>query len=434
VAQVLDTQIVAVVAACLVLWGLLSARLERVDLTAPLGFAALGLVVAHEPLALIHVDVRSSTIESLAEITLALVLFVDASRVNVHALRLDASLPIRLLGVGLPLAVAGGTVAAAAIYGGINLWVAAAIGAVVAPTDAALAAPILHNDRVPSRVRRLLNVESGLNDGLTAPLVALFLAGAATDEALHTGGIGHAALQLLVGGAVGAAAGGLGATLLRTSQRRGWSGAGFRPLVVLGLALFAYAASIEASGNGFVAAFIAGMTFGSTHPTDDDATVGFTDETGAFLSLVVWFVFGALLPIGLEHAGWSDLLFAVVALSVVRMGAVAIALIGAGLDRMTVAFVGWFGPRGLASVIFGVIAVDSLRPADGNRVLAATTLTVALSIVAHGLSGSPLSRKYGEHMARVHPGGPEHEPRPHLRTRTLASSRGARASGGDDGA
>ena len=420
----LDTELVAIVAGCLVVWALVSARLARADVTAPLAFVVLGLVTTQGPLALTSVTVSSSTIKSLAELTLAVVLFVDASRVNLHAVRADLQLPTRLLGLGLPLTVAIGAAAAAVLNAGMSFWLAALLAAVVAPTDAALAAPILQDDRVPHRVRRVLNVESGLNDGLATPLVTLFLAGALAQDTLHAAGIGHAALELLNGVAIGVGVGVGGAAALRWSQRHRWLAPPVRPIGVFGLALLAYAATVEAGGNGFVAAFLAGGAFGALMPSDDELTVGFTDDVGQVLSLIVWFLFGAVMLVGFRHARWTDVAFAVLALTVVRMGPVAVALLGAGLDRSTVAFIGWFGPRGLASVIFGLLAFDALPTGDGYRILAAMTVTVTLSVVAHGLSGSPLARRYGEHSRSLHAQRPEHQARPGIRTRTLAARRG----------
>jgi sodium/hydrogen antiporter len=188
---------IAVVSGCVVLWALVSARLERWDITAPIAFVLLGLAAANGPLSLVHLRLRSADILVLAEITLALVLFSDASRVNAKTLRAHAELPARLLAIGLPLTVAAGGAVAAGVFGAGDLWLAAAIGAIVAPTDAALGASILRDERVPSGIRRALNVESGLNDGIATPFVNLFLAGALSTEAVHNGAVGHAALDLL---------------------------------------------------------------------------------------------------------------------------------------------------------------------------------------------------------------------------------------------
>jgi NhaP-type Na+/H+ or K+/H+ antiporter len=418
------TAVIAVFAACLVLWGLVSARLERMSITAPIAFVALGFIVANEPLSIIDIGVHSTTVRHIAEITLALVLFADASRVNVRALRSDAKVPSRLLGIGLPLTIAAGVVAALLVTHG-NLWLAALIGASVAPTDAALGASLMQDARVPARVRRILNVESGLNDGIATPFVYLFIAGSVAEQSAHAAGPASALADIGIGVGLGIAVGLVGAVLLRVTQTRGWSASAFRPLAVLGLALLAYSATIEAGGNGFVAAFVGGMAFGAILPDEDnDSALGFTDDTGELLSLLVWFLFGAtMIAFAFEHFEWTDVVFAVLALTAVRMIPVALSLIGSGLDRSTVAFVGWFGPRGLASVVFALIAVDSLDSTDGERVLTVVTLTILFSVVAHGLTSSPLAARYGARAARLHPQRPEHAPVDALRTRTSVGDR-----------
>jgi len=405
----LNITAVAVVSACVIVWGLVSARLERWDVSAPMAFVVLGVVVTHGPTAIVDFNLHSSTIRSLAEVTLALLLFADASRVNVRALRADAALPARLLGIGLPLTIGAGAAAAALLFGDNDLWVAAAIGAIVAPTDAALGASIMTDERVPSGVRRLINVESGLNDGIATPFVNLFIAGAVTTEAVSGTHLSKAVVELVGGAGLGIAVGVTGAVLLALARRHGWSSASVRPLAILALALFAYSSSVVAGTNGFIAAFVAGLAFGTVDHHNDAAALHFTEETGTLLSLLVWFIFGAVMLVpGIQAAGWRDAVFALLALTVLRMAPVALALAGTGLDRVTTAFVGWFGPRGLASVVFGLIAVDSLAPPQSKVVLAAVTLTVALSVLLHGVSASPLAARYGRYAARLRPEGPEH--------------------------
>jgi NhaP-type Na+/H+ or K+/H+ antiporter len=411
---------IAVISGCVVLWALISARLERWDITAPIAFVLLGLAVANGPLSLVHLRLRSADILVLAEITLALVLFSDASRVNAKTLRAHAELPARLLAIGLPLTVVVGGAAAAGVFRTGDLWLAAAIGAIVAPTDAALGASILRDERVPSGVRRALNVESGLNDGIATPFVNLFLAGALATEAAHNAGVGHAALALLGGAAIGAAVGSMGALLLNLSRRAEWSEPVYGPLSVLALALFGYTAALLAGTNGFVAAFVAGIAFGTV--TIDAELQAFAEETGTLMSLLVWFFFGAVMIVpGFKAATGLDLVFAILALTVVRMVPVAVALLGSGLGTATVAFIGWFGPRGLASVVFGLIAVDSLAPPDAHLVLGAVTVTVALSVLLHGISASPLAERYGQVASRL-PTGAAHLTASPVPTRRLTGA------------
>jgi NhaP-type Na+/H+ or K+/H+ antiporter len=415
----------AVISACVLLWGLVSARLERWDVSAPIAFVVLGVLVTHGPTELIHLDLHSSAIRAFAEVTLALVLFSDASRVNVRALRVDAAIPGRLLGVGLPLTIAAGFAVAALLFHGAGLWVAATLGAVVAPTDAALGASIMEDERVPANVRRILNVESGLNDGIATPFVNVFIAGAVTAEAVSGTHLSSAIGELVGGAAIGIGVGVVGALLLGVSRRRGWSLASVRPLAILALALFAYATADVAGTNGFIAAFVGGMTFGAIDHHEDEDALHFTEQSGTLLSLLVWFGFGAVMLVpGLEDVGWRDVVFAVLALTAVRMLPVALSLTGAGLDRVTVAFIGWFGPRGLASIVFGLIAVDALEPSTSKVILAAMTLTIALSVLLHGVTASPLAAAYGAYAGRLHPGRPEHNARaPSIATRGVRSLR-----------
>jgi NhaP-type Na+/H+ or K+/H+ antiporter len=414
----LDTAVLATAAGCVILWSLVSARAERLFISAPIAFVLMGLVVTHGPLAFVHFNPHSSNVRSLAEVTLALVLFTDASRVNIQELRHDLGLPVRLLAVGLPLTIGLGTAAAFGIVPGVSLWVAATIAAIVAPTDAALGATIMEDTRIPNRIRRLLNVESGLNDGIATPFVNLFLAGAATSEMVHSTSVLGAAGDLLIGAAVGAGVGMVGGWAVARASASGWSESGFRTLTALGLALLAYSAALEAHGNGFVGAFIGGLAFGSVVRQDLEPLVDFAEETGGLLSLIVWLIFGAAMVVpGLEHATWSDVVFAVLALTVVRMVPVALALTRSGLDRFTVGFIGWFGPRGLASVVFGLIAYDTLDPGDAGRVLSVVTVTVALSVLAHGLSASPLASRYGAFSATLAGHRPERLTTPTMRPR-----------------
>jgi NhaP-type Na+/H+ or K+/H+ antiporter len=419
----LNVGVLAVVGGCFILWGILSGRLERWNVSAPIAFVVFGVVAAHGPLELVHIRLASSDIRSLAEVTLALVLFTDASRVNARRLHGDFDLPVRLLVIGLPLTIGAGTAIAFGLFGGSGIWVAASIAAIVAPTDAALGASVMEDERVPSGVRRLLNIESGLNDGVVTPFVNLFVAGAATAEAVHGSiSVAASAVDLVGGAALGVGVGVVGAVLLTLARRHGLNAPEFTPFAILGLAVLAYSTSILAGTNGFVAAFVAGMAFGTVDRQEDETGLGFTEGAGTAMSLLVWFLFGAAMLVpGLEHAGWRDVVFAALALTVVRMVPVALALTGARLDRSTIAFVGWFGPRGLASIVFGLIAFDTLDPAESEVVLAAVTVTVALSVLLHGISAAPLAARYGLNSRGLSSDHREHTDTPAIRTRTLRS-------------
>ncbi|MGW6130633.1 cation:proton antiporter domain-containing protein [Cellulomonas sp. NPDC055163] len=374
-------------------WGLLSARLGRADLSAPVLFVAVGFLLS-EGVRVVDPHAAQESARLLAEVTLVWVLFADASRVRLRELRADLGLYTRLLAVGLPLTVAAGTLLAAWLVDGAGVWLALLVGAALAPTDAALGAAVMSDPAVPARVRRVLNVESGLNDGIVTPVVMLAIAGAATAEGLPGRGPGGALLDLAVGVAVGAVVGGLSGRAMRLARRRGWASEDFAGPGVLALALAAYAASLALDGNGFVAAFVTGLAFGSTAGRGGEREVFYVEQTAGFVSLLTWLVFGAVaVPTVLQEADGRMLAYAVLSLTVVRMVPVRLALLGAGLAPVTTAFLGWFGPRGLASIIFALIAMEELD-VDVRRPVAVIGTTVLLSVLAHGLSARPLADRY----------------------------------------
>ncbi len=391
----LDLAVIAAIAGTLVVWAVVSRRLERWNVSAPMWFVIVGFALANGPVSVVEVGLQSEGLREMAEIALAIVLFSDAARVNVRDLRSDAGLPTRLLLLGLPITMALGTVAAHLLFPSLDWWVCAVIGAAVAPTDAALGAAIIEDERVPARIRRVLNVESGLNDGIATPFVKFFLVAAVAGTALETESEGRALAEMATGVIVGIAIGFVAAWLLRRARLAGWASTSYRAVGVTAIALLSYAAVVELNGNGFVGAFIAGMAFGAATKDQLDESLEFTHEAAELGSLIVWFMFGAVMLPSLQDAQWQDFVFALLALTVVRMVPVALVLTGTGLDRATVGVVGWFGPRGLASVVFALLAVESLAPEDSTRVVSIITATVLMSVVLHGASAAPISARYG---------------------------------------
>jgi NhaP-type Na+/H+ or K+/H+ antiporter len=340
-------------------------------------------------------------IKELAEFTLALVLFSDASRVGLHELRVDAGLYLRLLGAALPVTIGLGTLLAFALDSSAGIWLALLVGAALAPTDAALGAGMMANPVVPARIRRLINVESGLNDGIATPFVSVALAGAATAGEVAGHGPAAAVAELALGIVVGVAVGGAGGLLVNAARRRGWAAEGFAGPAGLGLAVCAYASSVAVHGNGFIAAFVAGLAFGTTSGRRGEPLVPFVEETGALVSLLVWLAFGAVaVAPAVEVLNWQIVLYAVLSLTVIRMAPVAAALVGSGLDRATIALVAWFGPRGLASVVFCLLALEELGSPAADHAAAVITTTVVLSVVVHGATADPLASRYAGHLAR----------------------------------
>ncbi|GIE93038.1 cation:proton antiporter [Paractinoplanes rishiriensis] len=421
----MGAEAVALVALTVFGWGLFSARLGRADLSAPIVFVAAGLVLG-EGLHLIAFGITPEAIKPLAELTLVWVLFADASRVGLRELRADAGLYARLLGVGLPLTIAAGAVLALWLVDGTGFWLALLVGAALAPTDAALGASVMTNPAVPERIRRVLNVESGLNDGIATPVVMVAIAGALAAEGVPGHGVSAALADLAIGLAAGIVAGAVGGYAMRIARRRVWASEDFAGPAVLALTLVAYAGALWLDGNGFVAAFVAGLAFGHVARRTEAREIYYVEQTAGLMSLLTWLIFGAVaVPIVLDRADWRTLLYAVLSLTVVRMLPVTLALLGTRLPAPTVAFVGWFGPRGLASVIFAVIALEELS-GEAGRAVAIIGMTVLLSVLAHGLSAKPLADRYAATVAD--PGRP---PVPHLPVRGLLPHRSG-SPGRDD--
>ena len=400
----MEVTAVLVVMTSIFVWGTFSARLARADLTAPIAFVAVGALLA--ALDLIDTSSAPETLKPLVEVTLVWVLFSDAARVPVRQFLRELGRYARLLGIGLPLTVLAGWGLAAWLFPGLGVWLALLVGAALAPTDAALGVPVVSNPVVPAPVRRLITVESGLNDGIVTPVVMLAIAAAASADGLEgASGPGEAVVELVLGALVGAAVGGAGGWLLRWARRRRWVAENFAGIAVLALALIAYAAALALSANGFVAAFCGGLAFGALAGRRGPAELVFIDQAGDLVALLVWLAFGAIAgPIMVGHLGLTTVVYAVLSLTVVRMVPVALASIGAGLGRDTVLFVGWFGPRGLASLVFALLALEELGPA-ADEALVVIGLTVLLSVLTHGFTAAPLAARYGRsagarHLAR----------------------------------
>ena len=390
--------IVVVVTATIFVWGVVSARLERADLTAPIVFTLVGALLA--VVGLIDEPSAPETLKPLVEITLVWVLFSDAARIRIQDLRRGLGQYVRLLAVGLPLTMLAGWGLAAWLLPALGVWLALLIGAALAPTDAALGVSVVTNPAVPSRIRRLITVESGLNDGIATPVVMLAIAGTASAAGFEgASGVGGALVELAVGAAVGVAIGVAGGLLLRRARRREWAAEDFAGIAVLALAVLAYAAAVSAHGNGFIAAFCGGLAFGATAGRRGPSELLFLEQASGVASLLVWLAFGAIaVPIMIDRIDMTIVLYAVLSLTLVRMVPVALALIGAGFVRSSVLFVGWFGPRGLASLVFALIALEELGT-GADEAVAVIAVTVFLSVLAHGISAAPLATRYGRAAA-----------------------------------
>ncbi len=393
-------------------YGALSRRLSTTVLSGPLVFVVFGLAIGPLGLDLLNRERDTGVIRTLFESALTLVLFTDAAAIRIRDLRREGFLPLRLLVVGLPATMVLGWLVAWPLLPGLSVWELALVGIILAPTDAALGQQAISNERVPALLRGGLGVESGLNDGLALPFFVLALAAAGEGQGYP--GVALTFIRaLLLSGTVGLVAGWGGASVLRWSVARGWSSPDWRQFLTLAVPVITYAVCVAAEGSGFIGAWTAGLAFGSrlrevssgqgTRAGGPDPTqsTDFAERLGLLLASVSFLAFGAvILGPALQHLTWRIVVYALISLTVVRMMPVAVALIGTGLRPASVGYVGWFGPRGLASLVFGLIAFEEHLP--GVELLSAViAVTVGLSVLLHGASAPPLGNRYGDWFART---------------------------------
>jgi len=393
-----------------------SGRLEGTPITGAMVFTAIGLLVGVDALGLVDPGISSEPVKLLAEATLALVLFGDASRIDLRALRDEVSIPARLLGFGLPLTIAAGFGVGLVLLGALSWPEALLLAIVLAPTDAALGQAVVTLPTLPSRVRQGLNVESGLNDGICVPLFFIVLALARADAGEVTD---VAAVRLILeeigyGLLAGLAAGVLGAAVVVVAGHRQWIDEPWLQVVPAATAVLAYSLADGLGGSGFIAAFVGGAAFGALRRRHGGEVGYFLEELGGVLNSITFIVFGAiLLGPAIGNATWSVALYAVLSLTVVRMLPVAASMLGTGARRPTVGFLGWFGPRGLASIVFVVIVAEEGGLPHEGVIVATTALTIGLSVLAHGLTAAPLAGRYAAWFTS-HP----KDSRPRLESRT----------------
>jgi NhaP-type Na+/H+ or K+/H+ antiporter len=402
----------ATILAIILVWSAISGPLDRRGITSALFFTAAGLAVNSLAPGMLDISLESAVVERVAEVALALLLFSDAARLDLRSVRHELGWPSRLLLIGLPLTMLAGVVVGTLVFPGVALASVILLATMLASTDAALGQKVVSDTAVPARVRQALDVESGLNDGLAVPffLVALEVANAELETGLTWAVASNMAAQIGWGLAAALAAGVPGGLLLRGANRRTWISSEWRQIMPLGVALLAYTLALMLGGSGFIAAFVGGIAFGRVSGAPGSIVTLFTEETGGFLAAATWVGFGALaLTVAIPYITWQVLLYAVLSLTLVRMVPVAIAFAGRGVSRPTVAFIGWFGPRGLASLVFALLALERGVP-EGEVVLTTVVVTVALSVVLHGLTSVPLvaayHRWYAAHTAG-HPAAAE---------------------------
>jgi sodium/hydrogen antiporter len=385
----------------LFVFSLVSRRMEGSVVTPPMFFVFAGMLLGPALLGLTKENFENKNMLLLGEIALALLLFADAVHVGRHLAEAGPKLAARLLAIGMPLTIILGTAIGALLLFKLTLLEAAILATVLAPTDAALGHAVVSNERVPRRIRRALTVEAGLNDGLSVPFLTLFLVVAKAEQevspALYF--IKVAAQQIGLGALAGIVVGTAGGWLLHLAERRNWVGKTYVGLSALALAILAYAVADLVHGNGFIAAFVGGLAMGHVSREVGEHVSEFAEEEGQLFNFVVFYVFGSISLIILKSLTWQMILYAVLSLTVIRMVPVAVALRKQGLLTSTTLFIGWFGPRGLASIVLGLIVVEEASQVVDRAFMAPVlVITVLLSVLAHGITAAPFSDAFARHV------------------------------------
>ncbi len=395
----LDHQLIILAAIIILFFGLFSKIAERSFITAPMVFVSIGLLLGPLGFSLLHIEVEAKGIQFLAEITLIIILFVDASLIKLTNIKQRLKgLPARLLLLGLPLTMLFGTILAIGMYPELDIWLLVMLALILSPTDAALGQAVVKSTSVPDNIRDSISAESGLNDGIALPPILVCLAVIAS-------GLGHippevhwlnfVAMQLILGPLIGSVVGYFGGKLIEFSHQRDFMDAVFQRLTCLSLAILAYACAEFFEGNGFIAAFCAGLLLGVENLKVRERIQEFGETEGQLLTLFVFVILG-LIIIPKFYPFWdlTALIYALLSLTLIRIIPVFICLIGSGLNNYSKFFIAWFGPRGVASILYLLVAIDQIGQTGHEKILAVIVLTVLLSIFAHGMTAVRMSKQF----------------------------------------
>lgn len=381
-------------------FGLVSRFAERNSVTGPMVFMTVGILGSSLVFGFLHATPDMGPVKLVAELALTLVLFIDATMIKrSHFSDESRRIPIRLLLVGLPLTMILGTVIGIWMFDDVGLWAIVLMALILSPTDAALGQAVVKSEGVPAEIRQSISVESGLNDGIALPPILIAMALLGAEAGGHEGAwLGFVTKQVTLGPIVGLAVGWIGGMLMQKASDKGWTEETFQRLSALPIAILAFAFAESVEGNGFIAAFVAGLGFTRAITSEhvQHQVQEFGETEGMQLILVIFLIFGlAMVPAAVPHWGLSELVYALLSLTVLRMVPVAISLAGLKLDLPTIAFIGWFGPRGIASVLYLLMAVAAIGIEGHETIMSVIVLTITISVFAHGVTATPLSNRYG---------------------------------------
>ena len=394
----------AFLAVFLLIYSTVAGRIERSLVSGPILFTVVGFILGADGLGVLGINITGEGLRLLAELTLAMVLFTDAANADFGVVRRNLNLPGRLLGVSLPLTILLGFVFAAIVFPSLGILEMALLAAILAPTDAALGKPVVTNPTVPPVMREALNLESGLNDGICVPIVVILL-GLAIGTQIEGGTLGHVVWVVVeeigIGALIGLALTGLTIRMLRFSERQCWIGQNWVEIPIVALAAACFAAAQAVGGSGFIACFVGGLllsALGKHHKEEllrEEELLRGAEHMGEALALLTWVVFGGIVVARMiDRVTWPALLYAVLSLTVIRMVPVFLCLIGTRTSTADKLFIGWFGPRGLATIVFAILVLDAKLPGNDTIMLAAGW-AVLLSVIAHGVTANPLVKALG---------------------------------------
>jgi NhaP-type Na+/H+ or K+/H+ antiporter len=379
-----DTSFIIYAAVALFAYGLISKRLTTTPISGPMVFVGLG-IAAYASGLLDPIQVIGSGTSDILELTLALLLFMDATKIHVRPWTADMDLPTRLLTIGMPLTIVLGALAAVVVFPSIGLIAALIIATILAPTDAALGKAVVTNTRVPIRIREALGIESGLNDGIALPILLflLTLGEAAEGANLWRLFFEEIGIGLLVGIGLGAGA----AFAIRFAIGKSWIARSWVRVSLVAVAFFLFLVADDMGGSGFIAAYVGGNTFGRIVQPVEPSSGKFGDDLGTILTMISFLIFGVyILGPNLGFFTVQNVIYGILSLTAIRMIPVAISMIGTEFRPPTVVYLGWFGPRGLASIIFAGVLVEATSLLESELIVAVVVVTVTLSVLLHGMT------------------------------------------------
>ena len=394
----------AILAGFAFIYSAIAGRIERSMVSGPIVFLLFGLICGPMGLGILNIESSDMEMRAIVDITLALILFIDASNADLKILKSHVKIPWRMLIVGMPGVILLGVVAGWYLFPDLAFFELCILATVLAATDAALGKGVITNKAVPSRIREGLNAESGLNDGLAVPILFVFIAlatGANSDQDGTSMALGLVAQELGIGAAVGLGLTFVGAKLASWCYQQGWWSDIWKQVLVVALALACFATAQSLHGSGYIAAFVGGLLFGQLAGKDTHELVFAAEGIGEVLAMTTWVVFGSAV-VGQAWAGmtWPIVIYSLLSLTVIRMLPMVVSLTGTGENLESKLFLSWFGPRGLASIVF-IIIVSSYDLPGESTMLHAVVCTITLCVLAHGFTANAWANGLGRRSQRT---------------------------------